>query len=819
MRTRSAVIVFDCVLYLLCLLGIWRISGKADLPVELGKVRDGGIVVQASSREAKLEGVRTGDIVLSVAGVRPSGLEDVEFILDGKNIGVSLPLKVERSGIQLTRQVTLIRYYTPLYVAVAFTVGTLFFISGLIVFVRRRGDIAAFVYHFGALAAACIIMTTWGSYAGPLRISGQIVRCCFSAAYAFVPPLFLHFGIVFPRRRTGFLPKLITPLYLVTTLLSIFMGATIVMATSLVSVGWFHRYLAFFDITRWLFVLCSVAAVAVFVNSYRTAGEESERRKLRWVILGLALSSLGFVSLWELPQLLTSEGLIREEFVVLLSAATPITFSVAIIRYHILDIDYIINRSTVYVTVLVILLSVYAAIVAAVAGIVSEFTVVNSVFVSAGAAVVVALLFEPVRQRVQRFVDRTFFRLKYDMHEVETEFVRALRNCMTAGDVAERLVNTSCENIPVERAGFFVLDQESQRLRLVAHRDFDLLATRSVRFEIEKLKTTLTIPVAVADKVEPGTKCEPADKAVFERWGMALVFTLKSEQGAFLGFFVMGPKKSGTRFAIEDIHLLNSLCEQSGYAYERILLQSRLILEHEERERVEELSRMKTYFVSSVSHDLKTPLTNIRMFTEILKSRRNLTVSRTRKYLDIVEGESDRLTRLIDNVLTVARSERGNITYKTGNISLNDTVKGTVKMTEYEARKAKCRVRLRLVLKHDLVSADQDSIREALCNLISNAIQYSPGRRTIGISTFARNGYSCVSVKDRGIGIHENDLPHLFEPFYRGKGPSQLRPGGTGIGLSVVKNIMDAHGGQIEVRSAVNKGTEITLLFPTKEPT
>ncbi len=817
MRKKTAIIAFDCVLYLLCLLGIWQIAGKADLPFNVGKGPNDEIVVVGIPGPESFGAVRRGDIVLSLGDERPRTLEGVEFILDGEQVGATLPVKVMRSGVELKGRVPVVSYYSPLYVVVAFSVGTLFFLSGLIVFLRRENDIAALVYHFGAVAVASIIMMTWGTYAEPLRSVGQAVRCCFSAAYAFVPVLFLHFGLVFPRKRTGPERNAVVPLYSLSVVLSILMGVTLIRATSLASIHWFHWFLTFFDIARWLFVVCVLTAVAVFVHSYRTAREESERRKLRWVILGLALSSLGFVSLWEVPELLTSRGLIREEFVVLLSGTTPITFSVAILRYHVLDIDYIVNRSTVYVIVLVILLSLYALIVGSIAWIVSEFTLVNSVFVSAAAAIVVALLFEPIRKRVQILVDRTFFRLKYDMREVEADFVRQLKGCLTTQEVAELLVASTFRAIPVERAGFFVLDEESRRLRLIAHRNFDLLATRSVRFEIEKLKTTLSIPVAVADRVEPGTKCEPADKPVFERWGMALVFTLKSEQGVFLGFFVLGAKKSGTRFVNEDIHLLNLLSEQAGYAYERILLQSRLILEHAERERLEELNRMKTYFVSSVSHDLKTPLTNIRMFTEILKTSRRLSTMRAMKYLDIVEGESNRLTRLIDNVLTVARSEKGTIEYKMVPVSLNQIVRETMAMAEYEIRKANCRTRISLRLKRDLITADRDSILEALCNLISNAIQYSPGRKTISVCTLARNGYSCVGVKDKGIGIRQEDLPHLFEPFFRGKEPSHLRPGGTGIGLSVVKNIMDAHGGKIEVRSVENKGTEITLLFPTKE--
>ncbi len=776
------------------------------------------IVVTSLSKTISCQ-VKIGDVLISVDSKRPHSVEEVEFILDGMRIGSTPILKVERAGVPLTISVTLVNYYGTVYVFIAFLVGTLFWLSGIFVLLRKRGDVASVVYHFGAVAVAGIIMMTWGSFAVEPRILGQIVRLGFSASYALLPVFFLHFSMVFPAKRKNIFSRLLIPIYSLAGLLSLLMGLSLFRATSLDSLPWFRSFLWCFDITRWLFVAYSIAAFANFIYSYRTAREELERRQLRWVILGLALSSLGFVTLWEVPQLLTSKGLIREEFIVLLSGATPVTFAVAIIKYHLLDIDYILNRSTVYLIVLTVLFSVYALIVGIAAGIVSEFTIRISIFISTVAAIIVALLFEPLRARVQMWVDRNFFRLKYDMHLVETQFLEDLKKCIGTEGVSDLLVKTCGDTIPVERIGFFVLETPGNRLRMMAHRNYDLLSVRTLKFESEKLRTALPVPVALEGKIEPGVEYEVADREVFTRWGMAVVFTVKSECGDILGFLVVGSKKSGTRFSVEDVGILRFLAEQSGYAYERILLQRRLIFEQEERERLEEISRMKTLFVSSVSHDLKTPLTSITMLTEIMKSTPGISSKRLHGYIDTIEGESNRLRRLIDNVLAVARDEHGKVVWNFSNVSLNAIVKKTIRSVQYEIHKEEHKLRLKISVKDDTILADPDGVEESLWNLISNAIQYSPRRKSIAVTTFARDDFLCASVKDNGIGIPAEDLPHLFDPFYRGEASSRLRPGGTGIGLSVVKSVMDAHEGKIEIKSAKDAGTEITLLFPMMEAT
>jgi signal transduction histidine kinase len=817
MLVFRAIIVCDCLVYLLCLVGLWQITEKANLPFSLSRMSDGTFSITSASQPLGHYGFEDGDLVTSFNGLAANSNEDVEFIFDGKQIGDNVILGVERNSNMLFLPVKLVSNYNWLYVVVAWFVGTVFFLSGLTVIIRKRKDLAAHVYHFGAMAVTVIVMTTWGCYAIRPAGLGQMIRILFSTAYAFLPVILVHLSLVFPSKKRTLLARLVVPLYVISGILSALMAVTFVRATLPFSLKWFHPFMMFFNITRWIYASCVIAAAVEFIISYRSAREEMERRQIRWVALGLATSSLGFVLLWQIPQLLTSHGLIREEFVVLLSSATPITFSIAIVRYHVMDIDYIFNRSTVYAIVLGTLLIVFSILVGGIAMVVERFTISISIFASAFAAVVVALLFEPIRSRTQAFVDKTFFRVKYDMRKVWKDFGDEAKKCVAVSVLAEKLIDAVTNAIPVDRIGFFSLDQPGNRLRLLAHKNFYILSGRSVEFEVSKLRSPLDIPVAINEKVEPAIKFEPADREVFRRWRMTIVFAIKSESGGTLSFLVLGEKKSMTRFSIEDVDLLESLASLAAEAQQRISLQNKLAFEQEEARRLEELSKMKSYLVASVSHDLKTPLTNIRMFTEMLKSESGLKAKKAGEYLDIVEGESKRLTRLIDNVLNVAKLERGNFDYSLTKIPMNDVVRETVRATEYEMRKEKCAIRAKLARKEMFIEANRDAIIEALGNLLSNAVQYSVRKKLVVVRTFTRNSYACVSVEDSGIGIPNDEFPHLFEPFYRGRLSTDLRPGGTGLGLSVVKNIVDAHRGKIEIESIPDVGTTFTLLFPAAE--
>ncbi|MFB0516357.1 MAG: sensor histidine kinase, partial [Candidatus Neomarinimicrobiota bacterium] len=712
--------------------------------------------------------------------------------------------------------VFLVRFYSLSYLIIQCLVGGLYFFLGIFVLLKKPGDRAALVFHWVAVAVAVMVETTWASYVIEPFGLGHAIQVLDLTANTAIPVLFVHFGFVFPTDKMTAMRKLLPALYLVSIGFLLWMTVTFLFATFPASVTGYHRFLTSFDLFRWFFSACIVLGVANFLHSYFTAIEEMERRKLRWVILGLAVGPLGFILLWVIPYILLGRALVAADIIVLISAIAPVTFAISIVRYHVMDIDLILNRGTVYAIVLGALFTIYALVVGTVAGLVGTFTVRVSLIASGVAATIAALLFEPTRRAVQRFVDRTFFRIKYNYREAQRHFLKAMTDCVDAQGLADLIVSRTNALLRVEQIGFFSLEGPDRRPVLVAHHNGELFLAPGVPEQLKQLLPRSQITRGLDDKIEPGAPHESADLERFRDLGIALLLAILSERSEMQGFLAVGPKKSGARFSIEDIDLLQSMVTQAGLALARITLRQKLVLERAETRRLEELNRLKSYFVSSVSHDLKTPLTSIKMFTELLQTQPEIGPEQAGEYLEIIGGESERLTALIDNVLDFAKVERGVKEYHFAEVKLNELVQTVLKSLHYQFKMQQFQVHANLSPAESVIRADADAVTESLMNLLSNAMKYSPEKREVAVSTFIRDGFAGIKVEDQGIGIYQADLEHIFEPFYRAQEETARRLAGAGLGLALVKHTMEAHKGRVEVRSALGKGSAFTLLFPTE---
>ncbi len=231
------------------------------------------------------------------------------------------------------------------------------------------------------------------------------------------------------------------------------------------------------------------------------------------------------------------------------------------------------------------------------------------------------------------------------------------------------------------------------------------------------------------------------------------------------------------------------------------------------------LSKMKQAFVADVSHELKTPLALIRLFGETLSSGRVPTEEKKKEYYEIITRESTRLTHLIDNILDFARIDANKKRY---NMCRTDVV-ALIEKT-YEAY----RVQLdhegfehQLIIAEDLpkIWCDGDAIAQAVINLINNAMKYTdPEDKFLGIdlSRETRRGRHgiLISVSDRGIGIKPEDRNHLFSGFYRANDDRVRKRRGAGLGLALVKHIVDAHNGIVDVESRLVKGSTFRIFLP-----
>ena len=227
------------------------------------------------------------------------------------------------------------------------------------------------------------------------------------------------------------------------------------------------------------------------------------------------------------------------------------------------------------------------------------------------------------------------------------------------------------------------------------------------------------------------------------------------------------------------------------------------------------VAELRTQFVSSVSHELKTPLTSIRMFAELLQMRESNDPQQTR-FLDTIVSESERLTRLLNNVLDFSRIERGQKTYHLTPAPLADVVQAAVRTIQYPLTQQGFVLDLNVCEGIPPVPVDRDALQQAILNLLTNAMKYSGEHREIGLRLCAENGAALIQVSDRGIGIPEKEHEHIFEKFYRVPIPENREISGTGLGLSLVAHVAEAHGGSVEVKSRPGEGSTFSILIPLK---
>jgi signal transduction histidine kinase len=231
------------------------------------------------------------------------------------------------------------------------------------------------------------------------------------------------------------------------------------------------------------------------------------------------------------------------------------------------------------------------------------------------------------------------------------------------------------------------------------------------------------------------------------------------------------------------------------------------------------LARMKSQFVSNVSHELRTPVTTIKLYTSLL---RTASEERRGQYLDKLEEEVDRQACLIEDILQISRFDLGRIELNLGAADLGELAGGVLESFGPQAAGKRLRLELDRSDECPLALADADQIVRVVENLVANAIRHTEQGGNVRVSCGAREvhgrTWATVMVKDDGTGIPEDELPHLFERFFRGRETREMQAPGTGVGLALARAIVDLHGGRITVESRPGKGAAFTVWLPSLQP-
>ncbi len=275
-----------------------------------------------------------------------------------------------------------------------------------------------------------------------------------------------------------------------------------------------------------------------------------------------------------------------------------------------------------------------------------------------------------------------------------------------------------------------------------------------------------------------------------------------------LSFSIVAPKSTGT--------LTNDLFQSSliiGLVATALALFALALTLRSARSEMK-IAQMKSDFLANISHELKTPLTSIRAFGDLIHSGRSKNIDRIREYGGVIKTESDRLTKIINDILEISRLEKGTRKFRLKSDYLRDVLEETIDIFRHSKKAEGFSFDLKLPSDRVTALIDSGAIKQVLFNLISNAVKYSDEVKKVEISLEIVDDQANIKIRDFGVGISPEDQQEIFKPFRRSGKSTVQGVGGTGLGLAIASEIIKGHGGKITVESELGEGATFVASLP-----
>ena len=764
--------------------GFVRLHQRPGLPLEWGK-----------------------SAILQLDNLHLTSQKDREFFLSQKNIGSRIHVVYVEKGLKKEADISLVPFYadTPFQMIYLF-IGLICLLIGAAVFVIRPGELNVRIFYLAVLVFSAATIISHGFFFDLRQWTSFLPGILFYLLYPFAPVLLLHFILIQfradLRRRTI---VLYLPAFLFgVSLVSLFLYAAI--NSSIVHFRYYQTvYLAF----RYYMVGYLVASIALLISGFRKATKAEERAQLKWIFLGLLVGLVPFILFYQLPQLIGRTPLLSEELSIVFMVFIPITFAFSIVRFRLMDIELIINRSLVYSFLTIFTVSLYLFSVRIFQDFIARFFPLREAVAAALAALAAAAAFHPARRRIQHFVDKSFFRVAYDYRESIRSFNEKSHRTADTIQLVEYFQAQLHKTMPVEHVGILVYMKKGSTNHVLLERN----QGKDLRFLARDI-LELNRFLARRKGLQTEDSADFSQEKTLEKFGVEVVLPIPFRTPARTGFISLGKKLSGAKFSHEDLELLMGFAEGLALNLERITLQEEVILERTEKEKLDELNRMKTEFVTAVSHELRTPMGSLQGLSEMLQDGKIKNKSVQGKMLHLIAEECSRLTRFLHNILDAGRIEQQVKTYKKEILEIQPLVEDTLQLFHSQLASGRFHLHKEIPRVPLSLEVDKDAVKQALTNLLDNAIKYSRDKREISVRLVEEPETILIKVQDKGIGISETDQGKIFSNFFRSAEAIVHCPRGVGLGLKVVAHIMASHNGTVRVESQPGEGSTFTLVFP-----
>lgn len=800
-------LVLDLSFLILALCNLPAVFDRARIPFIAERRNDTVTIARVIYHEA-CPGLKEGDKILFWNHYEIESVNELEFLSDLSSIGERIAFQFERGGSTRTAEVTLIPFYESLrFVIVMTIVGFIIWCMAVFVAFNRLDGPAAYSLHWALVGLAIAMLLTQGKIS-LTNLYSIISRVGLLTSYLLTAVLFYFFTTIYPHNKLGSIGLKASLIFLPTVT---FTAVTIYFFIEAIQYPFtVESYLQVYNIYHIVLAIFAVCIIVSIVDSYMRAQSTEDRSRLQWILWGVVIGQTPFLLFIIVPQILLSRDWIPEEYATVFFLATPFSFAVSFVKYRLLDVEVMINRSIVYTLLTLFIGLMYALVVILGTSFIGGEIVFTKYLVVLLIAFVIAWLLNPLRLRLQRVIDEALFPTRVHYSRIIAHLTEKMHKSLSVNELARYVIESCIEVIPISSIAFYMIENEI----LVCRHSHGRIQKAQIGISSDFLKQIRSGHFVVSFPTQRGS--EEQRDALDSEWlkgiGFALCIPIISESGNMHGMIAASPRSEGERFTWEEIELFKNIAAQVSEVLERLLLQKKVILEQEERQKVEELNQLKSYFVTSVSHELRTPLTSICMFAETLRHGNIRSEKKRREYIKIIDQETQRLSRLIDNVLNFSRVERGVKEYTMDSTDVAQVLKKAVTAMEYQFEKYGVKLHISMPKALPRIHADGDALEEAVINLLSNAVKYSGSKKEVDLKVLHSKKGLAIQVADKGIGIPEQELTTIFNPYHRVKGASHIR--GMGLGLSLVKHIVEAHRGTIEVQSKFGKGSRFIICLP-----
>lgn len=655
----------------------------------------------------------------------------------------------------------------------------------------------------------------------------EVVRIASKAAFASASILFfmlVWLAFVFPYENKSFSTKTFVGLLLPTSFFVLVSPTNL--AVQSVAIKDFGAEVVSGPLYNAFFIYAFVyltLAVVLFLRSYRKATGNA-RLQLRFLLYGLVISAtIGiFTNLVLVSFGVSSLGFLGAPGVLILASMT----AYSIVRHKLFDIRAVVARALTYFLVIATISVVYGLTAfVLVGGYIfkdAQLSFAQQTFYAL-LAVLLAFTFQPIRRFFQKITDKIFYRDKYDAQELINSVGRILTAEIRLSVLTKEVTKVIEDQMRVNKVDIVVVNDKN------IYYQARVLRKDSSELELKDLQE-LGKPLLVADDMTSGDR-----KDIMDKYGLRVSITLRTSE-EFVGYLLLGEKLSGDIYNEQDLAVLRIIANelavavQNAKAYTEIqqfnkTLQAKVVAAtrklRKANEDLKELDQAKDEFISMASHQLRTPLTTAKGYVSmILEGDFGKIQPAMKEPLEQALDSSNRMAGLVSDLLNVSRMEAGRFFIDPTDVDLNSEVPAEVVQLKTLAESKSVKLIYDKPAKPvPMMKLDLDKTRQVIMNLADNAVHYSAPPNGGGVVhvSLAHEGQDVVfKVVDNGIGVPEAQQKKLFKKFFRAGNAQNTRPDGTGLGLYLVKRVVEDQGGELIFESKEGKGSTFGFRMPVK---